>query len=119
MERKSLQDRVKQFNSGIPFMEGREPGELKDVVGRIVTIIDYGFLAQTKQSKEPVAVIALKEHPEYFYFGGQVITDQLRQLDEECYGEDIRTEGLPVVFELRKSNKTGNSYMAANYNVII
>ena len=119
MEKKSLKDRLKQFNNGIPFMEGREPGELKDLTGQIVTIVDYGFLAQTKQSKEPVAVLALKEHPEKFYFGGQVITDQLKQLDDEGYHDEIIAEGIPVVFEQRKSGKTGNTYMAARYDVIL
>lgn len=115
--RKTLAERLQQFNSTvIPFMETREQGDLKDVVGRIVTICDYGFLRQTKQSKDPVAVLCLKEHPEYFYFAGQVITDQLRQLDDEGYHDEIIAEGIPVVFEQRKSNKTGNTYMAANYN---
>ena len=118
--KKTLAERLQQFNStGIPFMETREQGDLHDVIGRIVTICDYGFLRQTKQSKEPVAVICLKEHPEYFYFTGQVITDQLRQLDDEGYHDEIISEGIPVVFEQRKSNKTGNTYMAANYNVTL
>lgn len=116
--RKTLAERLEQFNStGVPFMETRAQGDLKDVVGRIVTICDYGFLRETRQSKEPVAVICLKEHPEYFYFAGQVITDQLRQLDDEGYHDEIVTDGIPVVFEQRVSKKSGNIYMAANYNV--
>lgn len=116
--RKTLAERLEQFNgTAIPFMDTREQGDLKDVVGRIVTICDYGFLRETRQSKDPVAVICLKEHPEYFYFAGQVITDQLRQLDDEGYHDEIVTEGIPVVFEQRVSKKSGNTYMAANYNV--
>lgn len=119
MERKSLKDRLKQFTNAIPFMEGRERGDLKDVCGRIVTICDYGFMAETKKSKDPVVVLALAEYPDKFFFGGQVITEQMRQLDDEGYREEILAEGIPVVFENRTSKATGNPYMAANYDVMI
>lgn len=98
---KSLRDRVKEFDSRLPFMEGREKGEAKDLIGSVNTIIEYGFLVNDKE--ETYSVIIVKERPRHFYFGGTVLTDRLIALDGDGYRNEIITEGLPVLMVEKKS----------------
>lgn len=104
--RKALKDRAKEFSVRLPFMEGKDKGDLKEVLGMICTINDYGFLKGDEGND--YAVFTVKEIEKKFFFGGQVLTDQLQQLEAEGYHEDIVTEGLPVLFTEKRSknNKT-------------
>ena len=106
--RKSLRDRAKDFSVQLPFMEGREKAEIKDVMGTICTITDYGFL-RGDDDREYAAFIT-KEHPKHFFFGGQVLTDQLQRLDEEGYRDDIVSEGLPFIMTEKRS-RNGRNYV--------
>ena len=98
---KSLKERAKEFDILLPFMEGREKGETKELIGTINTIVDYGFLPN--ESGEFYAAFIVKERKDKFYFGGTVITDRLTQLHTEGYYEAIKAEGLPVLMTEKKS----------------
>ena len=98
---KPLKERAKEFSVQLPFMEGREKGETKDLVGNVTTITEYGFLPNEKGGQ--FAVFTVKERPDKFYFGGMVITDQLAQLEAEGYHEAINAEGLPMLMTEKKS----------------
>lgn len=104
---KSLRDRAREFSVSLPFMEGREKGETKDLIGTINTINEYGFLPNEKGGQ--FAVFTVKERPQHFFFGGMVITDQLAQLEAEGYHEAINDEGLPMLMTEKKS-KNGMKY---------
>ena len=104
---KSLKERAKEFAVRLPFMEGRDKGETKDLVGTINTITEYGFLPNDKG--EVYAAFIVAERSDKFYFGGQVLTDQLAQLDAEGYHEAINAEGLPMLMTEKKS-KNNRSY---------
>lgn len=111
VNRKSLKDRAKEFSVQLPFMDGRDKGEMNELIGQISTITDYGFL---KDGDKDYAVFIVKERSKTFYFGGQVLTDQLTQLEAEGYHEDIVTEGLPVLFTQKKS-KNKMTYVAVEF----
>ena len=98
---KNLRERAKEFDVRLPFMEGREKGETKELLGTVNTINEYGFLPN--EHGEPYAVFVVAERPKKFYFGGTVITDRLFTLDAEGYGDAIRTEGLPVLMNEKRS----------------
>lgn len=98
---KSLRDRAKEFDVRLPFMEGRDKGETKELLGTVNTIIDYGFLPN--EAGEVYACFIVKERPGKFYFGGTVITDRLTQLETEGYHEAITAEGLPILMTEKKS----------------
>lgn len=98
---KSLRDRAKEFSVRLPFMDGRQKGETKDLLGQISTITDYGFLPDDRG--EHYVVFIVKERSSKFYFGGQVLTDQIAQLDQEGYGAEIREAGLPMLLTEKKS----------------
>ena len=104
--RKSLKERAKEFSVRLPFMEGREKGEVKDILGQVCTIRDYGFLKGEKNND--YVVIIVDEYPKLFFFGGQVLTDQMAQLEAEGFRDEINEAGLPFVMVEKKSknNKT-------------
>lgn len=97
---KSLKERVKEFSVSLPLMEGREKGDFSRLHNSVVTITDYGFMKDN--DKDYVAFI-LKEDSKTFYFGGQVLTENMQELEADGYGDTIRKEGLPVLFDTKKS----------------
>ena len=109
--RKSLKDRAKEFSVSLPFMDGREKGDMKELYGQISTITDYGFLSGDKGD---YAVFIVAQHSDKFYFGGQVLTDQLQQLEAEGYHSAICEEGLPVIFGEKKS-KNKQTYTTVEF----
>lgn len=98
---KSLRERAKEFAARLPFMEGRDKGETKELLGTVNTICEYGFLPN--DNSEAYACFIVKERPGKFYFGGTVITDRLEQLEAEGYHEAIVAEGLPILMSEKKS----------------
>lgn len=98
---KSLRERAKEFDVRLPFMDGREKGETKELLGTVNTITEYGFLPN--DNGEVYACFIVKERSGKFYFGGTVITDRLTQLEAEGYHEAIVEEGLPVLMTEKKS----------------
>ena len=99
--RKSLKEFAKEFDTLLPFMEGRDKGDTKDLLGTVSTIVEYGFLPNDKG--EPYACFIVKEVPGKFYFGGSVLTDRLLKMDEAGYHDTIVAEGLPVLMNEKKS----------------
>ena len=109
---KSLRDRAKEFSIQLPFMEGRDKGDAKELVGTVNTIVDYGFL-KGEDDREYVVFI-VKERSGHFYFGGTVLTDQMQQLEAEGYHAAIVEEGLPMLLTEKKS-KNKRSYINVEF----
>lgn len=109
--KKSLKDRAKEFSVQLPFMDGRDKGDAKELVGQITTITDYGFLTGDNGD---YAVFITKEHGKKFYFAGGVLTDQLQQLEAEGYHDAIVTEGLPMLLTEKKS-KNNRTYVNVEF----
>ena len=101
---KSLIAKAKEITlSGLPFMEGREKGDMDDLTDATVTIVDYGFM--NDDGKEYACFIC-KEHEGLFFFGGSVLTDSLQKLDEMLTDNEIAElldNGIPTHFEKKKS----------------
>jgi hypothetical protein len=118
----ALKEFAKALGNSLPFMEGREKEECETLLGKVVTIRDYGFMMgtdkKTKEDKEYVA-FTIEEDPHCFYFGGQVLTNNMKKIEEEGLHEEVVAEGLPVLFTERKSDKTGNTYTDAKFYPVI
>lgn len=108
----SLKDRAKLLINLLPFMEGREKGELDRLVNEKMTIKDFGFMTDEKE-KEYVAFV-VEEDPQHFYFGGQVLTDNMKELEADGYGDAIRKEGLPVLLG-KKMSKSKREYTTVTF----
>ena len=109
---KSLRERAKEFSVQLPFMEGREKGEAKDLINVITTIREYGFLHG--DDGRDYAVFIVEEREKHFYFGGSVLTDQLQQLEAEGYHEAIIAEGLPMLMT-EKQSKNKRTYINVEF----
>lgn len=106
--KKSLKERAKAFDVQLPFMEGRDKGDTKELLGQVSTITDYGFIPN--DAGEPYVVFITKERGNKFFFGGSVLTARMIELDTEGYHDAIIAEGLPVLLTEEKSKKTNRTY---------
>ena len=97
---KDLHDRAREFSIQLPFMEGREKGETKELLGQVSHIRNFGFIPN--EAGEPYAVFTVQERDKRFYFGGMVLTDRLIQLEKEGFRDVIESEGLPVLMTEKK-----------------
>lgn len=99
----------KQFQSGLPFMEGREKAALHMLYGREVHIVDYGFM---KNDEGEYSCFVVAEEPGFFYFGNSIITKMLEQVDKDGMREDLAV--MRIVFKQQKSAK-GRDYTAFEF----
>jgi hypothetical protein len=115
---KSLRERAQEFEIQLPIMKDRTKGDLDGIKNITVTIRDFGFMTaldkKTKLEKE-FACFIIDEDPACFYFGGQVVTDNLKKLEADGYTAEIQKEGLPVEFTDRHSDTSGNDYTGITY----
>lgn len=109
----SLRDEAKKMNSGkgISFMEGRERGSIDELLGKTVTIRDYAFL---EGQDGEYAVFIIDEDKDSFFFGGSVLTENLKNLSAEAKIE-CQNEGLPTLMEKRQSKKTKRTYTSVEF----
>ncbi|MBO5870269.1 MAG: hypothetical protein J6Q89_05910 [Clostridia bacterium] len=105
---KSLKERAKSFDVQLPFMEGRDKGETKELLGQVSTINEYGFIPN--DAGEAYVVFTVKERANKFYFGGSVLTARMLDLENEGYHDAIVAEGLPVLLTEEKSKKSNRMY---------
>lgn len=80
--------------SGLPFMEGKEKIAVDEVIGKILTVADYGFL---NGDEGEYVVVSLREYPTNFIYGSSVVTQAFKNLDEQLSVDEIANilnEGL-------------------------
>ena len=97
------------IRNGIPFMDGKTKGNIKDLVGDTIHIDDFGFIHRTDGE---YAVIHVAEHPDFFYFGGLALTDMLAQVDADGMREELAQQGIVLTM---KRSKNGRGYMAYEF----
>ena len=109
----SLADKKKSFKGkSIDFMEGRKAGKLKDLLNKDVTIVDIDIIKSTKRNDE-FAVFIIDEDADNYYFGGEVLTNFVRTLEDSDF-EEIRSDGCKVKFTSAKS-KDGFTYTNVDF----
>lgn len=114
MSKLSLKERVMQFkNEGVPFMQGRVKADIKDLKDKLVTLRDFSFIKN--EHGEEYVVFIVDEEEEKFYFGGLVMTSNLKDLKDEGFYEEIKTEGLPLAIHERKNKRGNRSYLYPEY----
>lgn len=95
-----------RFNSkGIPFMDNRDKGDLRDILGKTVHIEDFGFIKSEEGGD--YGVIAIQEDKEKFFFVNSVITDMLHQVDSDGMRDELPKQC--IVFSMAESKK-GREY---------
>ena len=110
---KSLKERAKAFDVQLPFMDGRDKGETKDLLGQVSTITDYGFIPN--DAGEAYVVFITAERANKFFFGGSGLTARMLELENDGYHDAIVAEGLPVLFTEEKSKKSNRAYINVKF----
>lgn len=108
---KSLREKVMELNNERRLTEGREKGENLEIVGKVLTIVDFDIVCEEQKN---YAVYIVKELPNLFFFGGMVLTEHLKELEKEGYKEEIQKEGLPIKITTQKS-KAGRNYFSVEF----
>lgn len=108
----NLRERAKQFSVSLELMDGREKDSIDNIIGKVVTIKDFGFM-KDENDKLYVAFV-VEEHIDKFYFGGQVLTENLLELEKDGYTNEIKKDGLPVLLEKKRSKKN-NVYTTVSF----
>lgn len=101
-----LMERLKmELANGLPFMDGREKGEV--TLGETMTVTEYGFL---NGEDGEFLVFITKEHKEFF-FGGSVLTQKFKDMEAIFNADEIKQlleEGIKIVLTEKKSKKNRN-----------
>lgn len=92
-------------NKGIPFMENRDKGDMRDILGKPVHICDFGFIKSDEGGD--YGVIALTENDGEFYFCNAIITEMLHQVEKDDMKDELADQ--VIKFELAESKK-GREY---------
>ena len=108
-EKKNVMDFLREQSAQLPLMEGKDKGDIKQILDTTLTVTDYGFL--NNEAGEPYAVFTVKELPNFFFFGGQVPTDRFLMMDKNGYREDILGGNLKIVLSEKRARKSGKTYV--------
>lgn len=96
-----------QTNSTID-LEGKTQLKKGDILDNELTINDYSF---ARTSNGETSVILFKETPNKFLFGGKVITNLLKDIDDEPDAvKALKEEGLKVRF-FNSMSRSGKDYI--------
>ena len=96
-------------NDGIPFMDGRDKGDLKELLGKELHIADFGFI---RGKNGDFGVVAFAEDGEKFYFCNAIITEMLRTVQADGMEDALANQG--IVFSM-KTSKGGQDYMTFEF----
>lgn len=96
-------------NKGIPFMDGRTKGNIYSLLGEVLHIEDFGFITKDGST---FPVIAFKERPSEFYFGGAVLNDVLTQVEADGMRDGLAEQ--PVRLKTVTS-KRGRTYVGVDF----
>lgn len=96
-------------NEGIPFMEGREKGDIRDLIGKTVNIMDFGFI---KGENGTYAVFCVKGSEKEFYCGGKAVTEILSTIKNDGK-KDLLPEQEAKILEV--TSKTKRKYITIEF----
>lgn len=111
-----LKDKLKKelaSNEGIPFMEGREKADYRLDTEYYIT--DFGFI---KDQTGKYAVFAVKDDDNHFYFGGQVLTEGLKTIEDNSTEDELSQllqEGIKVKFGTATSKSNKRKYTTVEW----
>lgn len=107
--RKDLFKKVQKItNSGLAIMEGRETGDIEEILNENVIVDNYEF--GTSKEGEYVA-FTIKGNDTEFFFGGSVVTETFKKLDDILSEEEkieLLEGGLDTYLERVKSENKRN-----------
>jgi hypothetical protein len=104
----SLKQKAILLNGGILLAKGRTKAE-KTCFDEVLTLNNFEFSKSTIDGKESEFVAyTVKEDENQFFFGGSVVTENLKKFNEEETALILKV-GIPVKFELIKTKIKGHN----------
>ena len=91
---------------GIPFMTDANKGSIRDIIGREVSLKDYGYI---NGDNGVYACVCFNEIPNTFFFTNKIFTDALKQIEADEKIDDLKKCG--IVFGIAHS-KNGREYIS-------
>lgn len=88
-------------SGGIDFMDTYTKGDASTLIGKTVTILDFGFIKSDDGGD--YAVFITEEDKEHFFFGNSVLTDKLHLVENAGRKDEIAMH--PVTFTKQVSKK--------------
>ena len=109
----SLKEKALQMNAGqgIPFMEGRTKEDVTKLLGKIVTVDNYGFI---NGDDGEYLVFAIEEDSNAFYFGGLVMTEHFKQFSD-FEKKEIERDGIPCLLQKVLNKKGKREYVNCTF----
>lgn len=90
-------------NKGLEIMEGRDTGDINEILDENVVVDNYQF---GKSTDGEYVAFTIRDNDTEFYFGGSVVTEAFKNLDAVLTEEEkieLMTSGLLVKFSKVKS----------------
>lgn len=107
-----LDDFIKQKQTRIEIMEGREREDLKSLLEKEIHINDFDFLSG---DDGVYGVFTIAEDDKSFYFASSVITELLQGLEKEGLKEEVKSTPLGIKLQERKSKSSKRNYIAYEF----
>lgn len=101
---------AKFTQQGVPFMEGADKKDIRELVDLPIHIVDYGFI---KGDNGEFAVFKIAEVDDAFYFAPTVISDNLKTIQEDGMKDALAK--IEVVIRSTTSKK-GRDYFSLEYH---
>lgn len=105
-------DYLKNKHSRLEIMEGKEKADVQDLLDKVIHIDNFDFL--TGDDGE-YAVFTVKETEGLFYFASSVLTQELKDIENDGMKEDALSETIAVKLYERKSKNGKRTYIAVEY----
>ena len=87
---------------GIPFMEGREKGDIRDLLDKEIHIADFGFI---RGDNGEYSVFITKEDDKNFYCAGMAVTETLRIIKEDGKRHELPEQPCKLIEVTSKSKR--------------
>lgn len=95
-----LRNFTNKLKNKLEILEGKEKGDKRDILGKVVTISNYGFI----KSKDGVYAVFTTREDNKFYNASSLLTDYLKQIEENGGHDDVVNEGLPILLTEKVSS---------------
>lgn len=105
-----LRKLTNQLKNKLEILEGKEKGNKQDIIGKVVTIADYGFIT----NKDGEYSVFITKEDNKFYNASSLLTEYLKKIDEAGEHQQVVEQGLPIKL-LEKISTNNRKYIDVEF----
>ena len=105
-------DYLKNKHSRLEIMKGKEKGDVQDLLDKEIHINNFDFL---NGDDGEYAVFTIVEDDKQFYFASSVLTNELKDIENDGMKDDAIEETIAIKLYERKSKNGKRTYIAVEY----